>query len=276
MVSLYLVKEDEKSYKSQVGGRKSVDDRQYLDTQNVLFKTRRSALMPYEDPILSVVKRVLFMGYYILLPRTQARTLTIPLAERVNFDKSALQPTAAFVEIEAGQDIQIYSTALTLTAQLRGLRWLMFHYRLITYMAFTFLFWVCEVLFMCVAWAIWSVTTTKQKNVNTKADDFTDGEESEVKDEYDEDSEGTAQPAAFGRHAAIKAEARVKREEEDDELQRRLSAIPVAGAEADDEDDFEDEDNVVGGTKIDSGTGTSYRSEGSQSVRQRPSHSIPE
>lgn len=270
MVSLYLVKDDDKAYKSDSSGRKITDDRQYLETQKVLFKSRRPALMPYEDPILSVAKRVLFMAYYILFPQSQARTMTIQLAERVNFDKSALQPTAAFVEIEAGQDIHIYSSALTLTAQLRGLRWLMFHYRLLTYLAFTFLFWVCEVLFMCLAWLVWSATATP-KDTTIKGGNFTDGEYDDNDDEYDEYSEKAAGSGASGRQAPIKREPNIKMEE-DDEPEKAISDIPIGEAEADDEDDFDDEDNDVGEKRRrDLAMGTSYKHEGSDSVRHRAS-----
>lgn len=274
MVSLHLVKDDEKGYKSDVSGRKAINGQKYLETQKVLFTARRPALMPYEDPILSVAKRVAFMAYYILFPQSQARSLTVQLAERVRFDKSALQPTAAFVEIEAGQDIQIYSTALTLTAQLRGLRWLMFHYRLLTYMAFTFLFWVCEVLFMILAWAVWTATATP-KGTKDKGDGFTDGEEDETNDEYDDYSERAVGSGATGRQTAIKREPEVKREE-DEEPERAISDIPLGGAEADDEEDFDDDGNVVSGTRSDSGIGTSFREEGSDSVRRRASHNVME
>ncbi|EFZ02690.2 adipose-regulatory protein [Metarhizium robertsii] len=276
MVSLYLVKDSVNDYKSDSNGRKALDDRHYLEAKKVLFKARRSALMPYEDPILSVAKRVLFMGYYLLLPRSQARSLTVELAERVSFDKSALQPTAAFIEIEAGQDIQIYSASLTLTAQLRGLRWLMFHYRLITYMTFTFLFWVCEVLFMCLAWAIWSATTTPQDGRN-KGITFRDGEGDDIDDEHDDHPDRTAGPVAHARYARIKREPEIKKEEEDEEPQRLIYNIPMGEAEADDEDGFDDGNIVDGsGNRSDSGIGTSYKEEGSESLRRRASRDMLE
>ncbi|EFY90442.1 hypothetical protein J3458_000705 [Metarhizium acridum] len=276
MVSLYLVKDFVNDYKSDPNGRKALDGRPYLEAKKVLFKARRPALMPYEDPILSVARRVLFMGYYLLLPRSQARSLTVELAERVSFDKSALQPTAAFVEIEAGQDIQIYSTSLTLTAQLRGLRWLMFHYRLVTYMAFTFLFWVCEVLFMCLAWAIWSAATAPKSGRN-KGITFRDGEVHGTDDEHDDRSDRTAGPVAHARHARLKREPEVKKEEEGEESERLMSDIPMGEAEADDEDGFDD-GTVIGGSgsRSDSGIGTSYKEDGSESVRRRASRSTLE
>ncbi|KHO01695.1 tubulin-tyrosine ligase [Metarhizium album ARSEF 1941] len=272
MVSLYLVKDLAKDYKSDSSGRNAMDGRHYLEAKKVLFKARRPALMPHEDVILSVARRVLFMGYYLLFPRSQARSLTVELAQRVSFDGRAMQPTAAFVEIEAGQDIQIYSTSLTLAAQLRGLRWLMFHYRLVTYMAFTFLFWVCEILFMCVAWVVWDATRVSKSGKN-KVDGSTD-------DDADEDTDRAAGLAGPAGRPVVKREPEVKREEEDEEPEQSLSDIPMgeaeaeAAAEADDEDDIDDGNVGGGGSRSDSGIGTSYKEEGSERVvRRRASRS---
>ncbi|KAK2591662.1 hypothetical protein QQS21_010647 [Conoideocrella luteorostrata] len=268
MVSLYLVRGAGKGSDVAESGRHFANGQQYLENRKILFKSRRPALMPYEEPIISVAKRVLFMGYYALFPRSQRRIMTIQLAERVNFGNSAVRPSAAFVEIEAGQTIQIYETALTLTARLRGLRWLMFHYRLITYAAFTFLFWVCEVLFMCVAWVVWSFTTAS-KNSARKGEGFTDGEDDDGYD-YDEHSDLPASSVTYGRQVAIKSEASFKMEE-DDEEERRISDIPLGDAEADDEDDFDDDDDNPSRTRRNLGTGTSYKGDGGDSVRRRAS-----
>ncbi|KAG6015958.1 hypothetical protein E4U43_004422 [Claviceps pusilla] len=265
MVSLYLVREGGKGHQTLTTGRRTAGMQQYLDSQKVLFQSRRPALMPYEDPIFSVAKRVLFLGYYLLFPRAQSRIMTIQLAERVNFDKAATKPTTALVEIEAGQHIQIYETALTLTAQLRGLRWLMFHYRLLTYMTFTSVFWVCEVLFMCLAWVVWS-TIVMSKSSTAKANDASDAED----DDY---SDRPASSNAPGKQVAIKKEVRLKLEDSDDQ-ERAFSDIPMLGAEADDEDDFDDDDSGIAGDKRIAMTATSYKGERSENIRRRASRNV--
>lgn len=272
MVSLYLVKDGAKPTKAPVGRRESSDNLEYLNGQTVLFEARRPALLPHEDPIISVARRVLFMFYYILFPQSQARTVTVQLAERVNFAKSSVQPTSAFVEIEAGQDIQIYQTSLTLTAQLRGLRYLMYHYRLVTYVAFTFLFWVCEVLFMCVAWALWSsATSTAPKALKVKPEYSTDGEKTHDDDD-DEHSDRPGRSITYGQQSGLKKEPLVK--DEDDESEQRISDLPPA--DADDEDGFDDDDEDLGRNRRDEGLGTSYRDEGHESVRRRASRNLME
>lgn len=266
MVSLYLIRDDSSSNESKAGGQQTVNVRQYLANKKILFKSRRPALMQYEDPIIGLAKRILFVGYYILSPRSQRRTLTIQLAERINFQKTGLQPTAAFVEIEAGQDIHIYKTSLTLTAKLRGLRWLMFHYRAITYVAFTTLFWACEVLFMCLAWTIWS-SATASKQAGGKGDSYTDSDYYDTAD-YDDQSDRQKSSVSRGKTATLKGEPRVKLEEED-MPESTVSDVPIGGGDTDDEDDFDNEGSESARRRRDFAQGTSYKGEGGDSIRRR-------
>ncbi|KAG5944327.1 hypothetical protein E4U60_006079 [Claviceps pazoutovae] len=269
MVSLYLVRESVKGHRVLTNGRRMASVQQYLDGETVLFQSRRPALMPYEDPILSAVKRVLFLGYYVLFPGAQARSMTIQLAERINFDKVAAKPTTAVVEIEAGQHIQIYETALTLTAQLRGLRWLMFHYRLLTYTVFTILFWVCEILFMCLAWAVWTTAVTPTSST-VKSGDVSDAEDDDYFDRPAK-SGSLTQP----KQVTVKKELHLKSEDSDDQ-ETLISDIPTVGTEAGDEEEFveKEEDDDFGGDKRVARTATSYKGEGGESLRRRASRNV--
>ena len=273
MVSLHLVKDGD-GRGTIAGQGKTSHGHVYLDGHKVLFESRRPALLPYEDPIISVAKRAMFVLYYILFPQSQARTMTVRLAEKVSFAKSSLQPTAAFIEVEAGQSIQIYQTVLMMTAQLRGLRYIMFHYRMITYVAFTFMFWMCEILFMCGAWGIWSATVSapnddekaSPRRLPRSSDVGADSDGSEGDDEGG-DSDGSSKHVAFERIAQSKGERTVK--DEDDQLGQRLADIPLA-----EEEDFDDVDDIETRTGHGQGAGTSFREEGSESVRLRPGHGV--
>ncbi|OAA70518.1 SH3 domain protein [Cordyceps fumosorosea ARSEF 2679] len=243
----------------------------------VLFSSRRSALVPYEDPLVSLTSRVLLMGYLLLSSNSQRHELTVKLAERVSFEKDSLRPAAAYVEVEAGQDIQIYSTHLTLTAQLRGLRYLMVHYRLLTYVVLTLLFWFFEVLFMSAAWSAWSSYVSMpvdggklQRGVSGDRDAATDsGDDLELEGGRgradDEDEAGPSRSVKRDSSSSFKREPGFKGEETPE---RSLADIPLVGAEADDEDDTEEEDRKCQAV---SGQGTSYRKEGSDTVRRRAS-----
>ena len=82
----------------------------------------------------------------------------------------------------------------------------------------------------------------------------------------------TSPTFAHARYARIKREPEIKKEEEDEEPQRLIYDLPMGEAEADDEDGFDDGNIVDGsGNRSDSGIGTSYKEEGSESLRRRAS-----
>ncbi|KAF7538644.1 hypothetical protein G7Z17_g12597 [Cylindrodendrum hubeiense] len=246
----------------------------------ILFSSRRSALLPYVDPVVSLATRVLFLFYHIFAPGSSTSEMVIPLAERVWFPKGSKIPGSAYVEVEAGQAIQVYHAALRLTAQLRGLRWLMVHYRISTYLAFTFLFWVCELVFMGIAWGVWSVTTgSPPGDAGVKTQRLEGAWQQAVKAEEEEDgreAEDEDRPTTFptyGRQPPLKYEPEVKQEGIEEQL---LSELPRGGAEADDEDEEEEEDEDDDGRRGDSGLGTSYSEEGSGRIRRRASRNMDE
>ncbi|KYK55153.1 tubulin-tyrosine ligase [Drechmeria coniospora] len=264
MVSLYLLG-TEANQKLEEDARVFANSREKLTSHNVMLTSRRLALLPYVDPFISTARKLLFLLYHLFFPSSQSCKMTVALAERVTFPASSTLPLSAYVEVEAGQDIQIYSASLTMAARLRGLRWLMFHYRLPVYMAFTLLFWVCEVLFMTFAWAAWGGLTG---SIET-------GKQRLYREEGDEDGSGAGESSdrpytfpTYGKQPPLKHEPKVKGEG-DDGLERRLSDIPLAGAEADDEEELDEKDDVGERRAYDSGLGTSYSEGGSGSVRRR-------
>lgn len=276
MVNLFLLDADATALQAQ-DARQTSGRGVEFDDKAVMFNSRRPAILPYVDPVVSLASRLLFLLYHIFLPSSESNTLTIPLAERVTFSKFSGVPSTAYVEIEAGQTIQTYSVALIVTAQLRGLRWLMFHHRLTTYIGLTLSFWLCECLFMVLAWAVWVATvgSSVEGGERSLAGKPAPLMKTEVTDD-DEDEEqldSSDRPHTFpsyGRHPPLKHEPQVKREMEPG---RAMADIPVAGAEADDEDEEASEDEQ---RRRDSGLGTSYSEEGSGSVRRRTSRSRAE
>lgn len=275
MVSLYLLG-SESGYELAEDARKFANREPSFEQSDVVFHSRRPALLPFIDPVVSLASRVLFLLYHLIFPAAQTCIMNIPVAERVAFPTDSSIPLSAYVEIEAGQGIQIYSASLTLTAQLGGLRWLMFHYRLLTFITFTMLFWVCELAFMSVAWAIFgslmgSSSNNKLEHKTGKSqrrlttEEATDPDDSDENDDEDGISDYPQQFPTYGKQPALKHEPGIKDEEEH---KQPLYEIPVAGEEADDEEEDADDKSPR-----DSGIGTSYSGEGSSSVRKRKSQS---
>jgi seipin len=250
------------------------------EQQTALFQARRPALIPYEDPAVSLASRLIFLLYHVFFSESRTCTMTVPLAEGMMANKGAEIPSSVYLEVEAGQAFQIYSVEVTLTAQLQGLRYLMVHYRLPMYVALTTIFWCCEVVFMVMAWGILGslfgmpTNEASPSGPNGKAMRSLGGVSKELEFEQDGHEDGedmrdsSDRPLSFPSirgQPALKHEPRVKQELTPD---RALAEIPAGDAEADDEDDEFDE-GQDDRWKGDSGLGTSYSEEGSTSVRRR-------
>lgn len=138
------------------------DPLRLFSDRRILHASRRPALIPYADPLVSRASRVLFLLYYLAFPHVAESTvLEIPMAEGVSFSSGGgagpgtrpiLFPSSVFIELRAGQALQVYEASVTLRARLTGLRWLMWQYRIATFFVLTTAFWACEVLSAVVMW----------------------------------------------------------------------------------------------------------------------------
>ncbi|KAK1573724.1 putative adipose-regulatory protein-domain-containing protein [Colletotrichum navitas] len=245
----------------------------HFDGKSVLFSSRRPALVPYQDPLVSLASRIFFIAYYILFADSQTCVLTVPMAERVELGRGFSLPSSAYLEIQGGQNIETYYASVTLTAQLRGLRWLMYHYRLATLTSAILLFWASEVLFMVVAWLLWSGLSGSGSGSRTSAgkalEEVSSKAAGRVKREdgsgVDELSDAPRTFPTYGNQAPLRYEPEIK---EEAQAGPRMEDLVPLGGEADDEE----EDDGRGSYKGDSGIGTSYSEGGSSSVRRRSSH----
>lgn len=118
-----------------------------IDPHSVIYTTRRPALMPYVDPTVSLARRLLWLPFHVIFTKNDAYSMTLPLAENVVFTRTSRVPKSIYVELQAGQDLQTYETAVTMTANLRGLRWILHNYRVVSFIALTVGFWSMEMLF---------------------------------------------------------------------------------------------------------------------------------
>ncbi|KAK2001244.1 hypothetical protein LX36DRAFT_653540 [Colletotrichum falcatum] len=245
----------------------------HFNGKSVLFFSRRPAIVPYQDPLVSLASRIFFLVYHILFADSQTCVLTVPMAERVELGRGSPLPSSAYLEIQGGQNIETYSASVTLTAQLRGLRWLMYHYRLATLTSAIVLFWTSEVLFMAMAWLVWlglsgsgsGSRTGVGRALEKASPNAAGGVKREDGSGVDELSDAPRTFPTYGNQAPLRYEPEVK---EEAQAGPRMEDLVPLGGEADDEE----EDEGRGGYKGDSGIGTSYSEGGSSSVRRRSSH----
>ena len=245
-----------------------------FDNDVVLFTATRPALIPYTDPLVSLASRVFFLAYHILFPHSETSQLKIGMAEKVTFERGGPLPERLFLELQAGQDLQVYSAAVTLTAQLSGLRYIMYHYWLASFIIFSAAFWLCEVCFMGLAWVALSVLLqgpaagVKPEEPETESEGKRTAVSKPIRRFGDDMSDTERTFPSTSRQMPLKFEGKVKSEELERLPLGDILPVPTGlGAEADDEDDDD------GAGFRDSGIGTSYSDGNREGVRRRTSGS---
>ncbi|KAI2628154.1 hypothetical protein GGS21DRAFT_527997, partial [Xylaria nigripes] len=224
---------------------------EHVTSDNLVFSSRRLALIPYQDPLVSTASRILFLLYHVVFSRTaETVTLTIPMGELVEFREGP--PLSFLVDVEAGQALQVYSSTMTFVARLSGVRWLMYNHRILSFFVCTTTFWLAEITSMGLAWLMlgW-LSSNQQGDKGTKTEGVR------------EPSTPVEETTEYEASSAVKEEKNVKLEDEDMALRYGTSgeAIHQAG-DADDEGDSES------GWK-DSGPSTSFHSGKGGRLRRR-------
>lgn len=238
------------------------DPYDHIRADNVVFSSRRPALVPYEDPLVSYASRVLFLLYHVAVAASERIQLSIPMGELVEFRDQL--PLSLLLDVQGGQTLQVYSARILLIARLTGVRWFMYNHRLLSFMVGTTLFWFAEMLSMGTAWAFLSFCLKRTKTLREDAAavhrrplegnrEATTGDLSSTKGD-----EG-------GRQFATESEPQIKSEDTDDSFEREFKEESVGrrssdslgrAGYADDEEDGE-------------GTATNYAS--ARGLRRRSS-----
>ncbi|KAJ2897925.1 putative tubulin-tyrosine ligase protein [Zalerion maritima] len=181
-----------------------------LEGANVLDTYRRPLLIPYADPMVSFASRLLFLPLNVLRnPPKQEIVLTTDMVQNIPFGGLGKMPALMFLEVEAGQSLQVYSFAVTLTSHLGGARWIMHHYWAFSFVVLTSMFWLVEMVFTFLAWTILNATVGYRLGFNAlegrlikpgdikrevDGDDYEEGgeggEEEKEEEKEEEDEEG--------------------------------------------------------------------------------------
>ncbi|KAI0198188.1 putative adipose-regulatory protein-domain-containing protein [Astrocystis sublimbata] len=276
----------------------SSDPYAHITPSNIVFASRRPVLLPYSDPLVTTASRALFLIYHLLRPHSaETTTLTVAMGELIEFARGNL-PLSVLVDVQAGQELQVYSSSVTLVARLSGLRWFMYNHRVFAFVACTGLFWGFEMVAMGVAWgvlkAFWGVQRGEVvvKREGEREEDGDGDDEDEVDGvvggrygQIDGADDGDTSPPPYRR---VKMERGVKDEEYDDEDNKDDVKIKYESPDPDSEPELvgryrqaADADDEGGseedvGRGRDKGKGTSFYDEGrdgrkSGQVRRRVS-----
>lgn len=243
-----------------------------LGAEDVLAVFRRSAIMKYTSHLVSLSSRIINLPLYMLSLLSEAETLTISIGEGVTFPRGWKNiPSLALLEIQAGQDIQIYQAAILFKAKFSGLRWLMYNHRVISFVLFTGLFWISTLVFATLTWATLSIYSAPKEKVmkkisedslegsSNKVEELITDDDPEIKTEEvttDDEPDLSDTPRIFptyGRQPPLRFDPKVKNVIDEMEYSQ---IDPILKEEV----YYEDQGEYIGTTiisKTDSGIGTS-------------------
>ncbi|KAJ5228223.1 hypothetical protein N7489_008931 [Penicillium chrysogenum] len=199
-----------------------------------ISQARRPAIMTYASPLVDVARRVARMPLYVVGLRRESETLEVPMMELLEFRKGTQNlPRSLRLEIQSDSKMQVYTARVEFRARLTGLRWLMYRWKITSFVVFSSLFWSVSVLSAGLTWLAmtWVLGAMPKNEIKEEPEDSIK-EESGDGDTSDESSE-------------------VKKEEPE-EHERLLSSYPAEGDEV--------------------GTGSGLESAEARGVQRRRSH----
>ena len=250
------------------------------NSASVLARSRRPAIMTYASPIVDTANTLSGLPLHLLGWKKESEVLEVGMFEGVEFARGwANVPQSVNVVVEADQNMQFYEVSVRIIARFGGLRWVLYHHRVLSFLFFTATFWSSSMLSMLLAWFAFSShlathTITKTESIsNGSARLKSEREDSETFDptSLDDISDtprafptlGRQMPLQFTRRPAVVKEDNDVREEDET---AQSTGVQSLLAEADDEDD-----DVTEGTSgwRDSGLGTGLDEDRITSVQRR-------
>lgn len=298
----------------------------------VLQHSRRPSMLRYRSRLLSLARDAVFVPLYLLgFKDLDSDNVKVKIWEGATFNRGASNvPNALRVEIAHGgaltgtassstlinvgsvpvpsnmppvqRQIQVYSASITFAAQFYGLRYVIYHYRIVSFVIFSAAFYSVSIISMGLVWALYGSSILPPSDSGS----VTDREVMKIKTEDDQEAgstsgtagdrakglkveDGTDWPAQFsgaarGRPPGREPGDRAFQDGQDDEAGQATEL--AQGETADDEDEDEDRGAAQGqgsytgpdrGTSsgrfsdvgLDSGIGT--MSEGAASLVRRRS-----
>ena len=141
------------------------------NTSFCLAHSRRPAMLPYRSPLLSTANTLISLPWHTLGIRDlDADILTVPMFEHTSFARGWRSiPTAIQLELQSDYAVQAYSAKILFRARFEGIRYIIYNYRVVSFLVFTGCFYAVSLISTGIAWlVINSLLSTSRKDENVK------------------------------------------------------------------------------------------------------------
>ncbi|CAO1601732.1 hypothetical protein XANCAGTX0491_005374 [Xanthoria calcicola] len=122
-----------------------------------LAHSRRPAILTYASPLIDTASTLTGLPWYVLGWKTESEVVEVSMFEGVEFPKGWTNvPQEVKLVVEANEKMQFYEVGIRIFAKFGGLRWIMYHHRILSYLIFTTMFWSSSMFSALVAWLVLS------------------------------------------------------------------------------------------------------------------------
>lgn len=189
------------------------------------------------------------------------------MAERTSFSKGRKNlPAYILLELQTGQEVQVYDVRVYFAARFEGLRWMMYNHRIMSFVVFVSAFWVAEVLWAAMGWMVMrsffgSGSSSTPATIKSEETDGTTTATIKKEEDETDDPDLSDTPRTFptyGRQPPLRYVPKIKDEDSEEYILDETAVQPLVAEAADDESE-----EFGGRSGRDSGIGTSF-SEGGE------------
>ncbi|KAI4259751.1 MAG: hypothetical protein L6R42_004413 [Xanthoria sp. 1 TBL-2021] len=122
-----------------------------------LAHSRRPAILTYTSPIIDTASTLTGLPWYVLGWKTESEVMEVSMFEGVEFPKGWTNvPQEVKLVVEADEKMQFYEVGIRIFAKFGGLRWIMYHHRILSYVIFATMFWSSSMTSALIAWLVLS------------------------------------------------------------------------------------------------------------------------
>ncbi|PGH17815.1 hypothetical protein AJ79_00956 [Helicocarpus griseus UAMH5409] len=194
----------------------------------LLARSRRPAILTYASPIVDTAKRVSKMPLYLVGWQKEAERLRVGMMERVEFERKKNMPKMLRLEIQSEEKMQVYRAVVKFDARFSGLRWIMYNWRILSFLTFSSTFWVVSMV--CTS-SVWIALASQEGGPalvkKPKREIKEDGSDISVKEEEGSEDEEETRRLSSRRERRLSSEAEQIKKEED--IEESTMIQPLVG-----------------------------------------------
>ena len=125
-----------------------------LSDAESIISSSRPTILKYKSPLIDTMSTVLMSAPLLFGMKSESQVLRVSVLEGYSFEAGWLtSPSQAKIEIHA-PSIELYSCKIMFQTRLEGLTWILFNFKITSFVVFTTLFWVSSMAFMVLSWAL--------------------------------------------------------------------------------------------------------------------------